>query len=143
MGSDRQLCTFTVEGLFLGVEVTHVQEVLRAQPLTRVPLAPPAVAGLMNLRGQIVTAIDLRQQLALPPRTDATPTMNVVVRADGGVASLLVDEIGDVLELREDSFETPPKTLHDGARELILGAFKLPGRLLLVLDAARAIETER
>jgi purine-binding chemotaxis protein CheW len=140
MASEGQYCTFFVNGLFLGVEVTRIQEVIRYQPLTAVPLTTSVVAGLMNLRGQIVTAIDLRQRLGLPPRAgDDLPT-NVVLRTDDGAVSLLVDEIGDVIEVDEDAFERPPETLDGEARELIRGAYKLKGRLLLVLDAERTID---
>jgi purine-binding chemotaxis protein CheW len=140
MASEGQYCTFFVNGLFLGVEVTRIQEVIRYQPLTAVPLTTSVVAGLMNLRGQIVTAIDLRQRLGLPPRTgDDLPT-NVVLRTDDGAVSLLVDEIGDVIEVDEDAFERPPETLDGEARDLIRGAYKLKGRLLLVLDAERTID---
>jgi purine-binding chemotaxis protein CheW len=140
MASEGQFCTFFVNGLFLGVEVTRIQEVIRYQPLTAVPLTPSVIAGLMNLRGQIVTAIDLRQRLGLPPRTGEDLPTNVVLRTDDGAVSLLVDEIGDVIEVDEDAFERPPETLDGEARELIRGAYKLKGRLLLVLDAERTID---
>jgi purine-binding chemotaxis protein CheW len=140
MASEGQFCTFFVNGLFLGVEVTRIQEVIRYQPLTAVPLTTSVVAGLMNLRGQIVTAIDLRQRLGLPPRTGEDLPTNVVLRTDDGAVSLLVDEIGDVIEVDEDAFERPPETLDGEARELIRGAYKLKGRLLLVLDAERTID---
>ena len=140
MAHDGQFCTFFLNDLFLGIEVTCVQEVIRYQHLTRIPLAPGVIGGLMNLRGQIVTAIDLRRRLGLPPRgTGALPT-NVVVRGDDGAVSLLVDEIGDVIEVDDDAFEAPPETLARDARELIRGAYKLKGRLLLVLDTTRALE---
>jgi len=138
----EQFCTFYVRGLFLGLEVTCIQEVIRYQPLTVVPLTPPVIAGLMNLRGQIVTAIDLRHRLGLPPRDAAERPINVVVRTPDGAVSLLVDEIGDVIEVGEDSFERPPETLSDDARALVRGAYKLKGRLLLVLDAARTLDSE-
>ena len=137
-----QFCTFYVRGLFLGLEVTCIQEVIRYQPLTVVPLTPPVIAGLMNLRGQIVTAIDLRHRLGLPPRDTGERPLNVVVRTAEGPVSLLVDEIGDVIEVGDDAFERPPETLGDDARELIRGAYKLKDRLLLVLDAARTIDAE-
>lgn len=137
-----QFCTFFVRGMFLGLEVTCIQEVIRYQPLTVVPLTPPVIAGLMNLRGQIVTAIDLRRRLGLPPRDAGERPINVVVRTADGAVSLLVDEIGDVIEVDDDAFERPPETLGDDARELIRGAYKLKDRLLLVLDAARTIDSE-
>ncbi len=137
-----QFCTFYVRGMFLGLEVTCIQEVIRYQPLTVVPLTEPVIAGLMNLRGQIVTAIDLRHRLGLPPREAGERPLNVVVRTPDGAVSLLVDEIGDVIEVSDDVFEPPPETLGDDARALIRGAYKLKDRLLLVLDAARTIDAE-
>ena len=97
MINSKQFSTFLVNGLFFGVDVRHVQEVIRYQEMTRVPLAPAMVQGLINLRGQIVTAIDLRRRLELAPRPADQLPMNVVVRTDDGAVSLLVDEIGDVV----------------------------------------------
>jgi len=139
MSARRQLCTVRLGGLDLGVDVTGVQEVLREQRVTRVPLADAAVHGLINLRGQIVTALDLRPRLGLPPRTDGGPGMTIVLRHDDGPVAVLVDEIGDVLEVDADACEPPPETLQGPARELLPGAYKLPDRLLLLLDTARAI----
>jgi len=134
----QQYCTFYLDGLFFGVEVEKVQEVIRYQDMTRVPLASRVVSGLINLRGQIVTAIDLRRRLALPDRPADQLPMNVVARSDEGIVSLLVDEIGDVQEVAADLFEHTPDTLLGEARELIRGAYKLEDRLLLVLDTERA-----
>jgi purine-binding chemotaxis protein CheW len=108
--------------------------------MTRVPLASPVVRGLINLRGQIVTAIDLRCRLELKPLPEGRLPMNVVVRTDDGPISLLVDEIGDVLEVNASTFERPPETLKGEARELIRGAYKLKDRLLLTLDTERVVE---
>src|SRR5262245_41206255 len=140
-GIDGQFCTFTVRGMLFGLEVTCIQEVIRYQPLTTVPLTSKVIAGLINLRGQIVTAIDLRLRLGLPAREDDERPLNVVVRTSDGPVSLLVDEIGDVIQVDDDTFERPPETLDDAARELIRGAYKLKGRLLLVLDQARTIDS--
>ena len=109
MASLRQFCTFSVHNLLLAIDVLEVQEVIRYQEMTRVPTAPPVVRGLINLRGQIVTAIDLRRRLALPPSGDDQRPMNVVVRTGDGAISLLVDEIDDVLELDECDCERPRK----------------------------------
>jgi purine-binding chemotaxis protein CheW len=130
----NQYCTFHLDNLFFGVEVQKVQEVIRYQNMTRVPLASGVVQGLINLRGQIVTAIDLRRRLELAERSADRLPMNVIVRTDDGPMSLLVDEIGDVVEVDADSFERPPETLKGVARELLLGAYKLQDRLLLHLD---------
>lgn len=135
----RQLCTFYVDGLFLGIDVQQIQEVIRYQGMTRVPLAPAAISGLINLRGQIVTAIDLRRRLDLPLRGADDVSMNVVVRDGENAVSLLVDRIGDVVEVNEDLFEPPPSTVHAGVRGLIVGTYKLPERLLLVLDTGRTL----
>ncbi|KQX68064.1 chemotaxis protein CheW [Angustibacter sp. Root456] len=134
-----QLATFTLDGHVYGVDVDRVQEVLRSQPRTRVPLAPPAVAGLVNLRGQVLTAIDLRTRLGLSERGDGVEPMVVVIRVAGEPISLLVDSIGDVVDVDPQDFEPPPDTLVDTGRDLVLGVYKLPGRLLLALDPDRAV----
>jgi purine-binding chemotaxis protein CheW len=135
----KQFCTFSLEGLLFGIEVGKVQEVIRYQEMTPVPLAHPVVRGLINLRGQIVTALDLRRRLELPERASEQLPMNVVVRAGDEAVSLLVDRIGDVLEVEDDNFEAPPETLQGVAKELIRGAYKLQEELLLVLDTEKTV----
>jgi len=142
MAETRQVCTFFLNGLFFGVDVTLVQEVIRFQTMTEVPLAPRVVSGLINLRGQIVTAIDLRRRLDMPDRPAGRAPMNVVVRNADAIHSLLVDEVGDVVSVDESTWEAPPDTLDHRTRELITGTHKLQERLLLVLDVARAIRFE-
>jgi purine-binding chemotaxis protein CheW len=143
MNTKHQFCTFYVDNLFLGINVQQVQEVIRYQAMTRVPLAPTAIRGLINLRGQIVTAIDMRSWLGLLPRPAHELPMNVVVRDGENAVSLLVDRIGDVLEVDDEVFELPPSTVRASVRGLIMGAYKLPDRLLLILDTGRALaETE-
>jgi purine-binding chemotaxis protein CheW len=139
MAEARQYCTFYVDGQYFGLDVLHVQEIIRYQEMTRVPLAPPVVRGLINLRGQIVTAIDMRRRLDLHDRPADQLPINVVVRTDDGAVSLLVDEIGDVLEVPDRLFERPPETLTGAARDLIRGAYKLEDRLLLILDTERTV----
>ena len=138
MTEDRQFSTFVVDGYLFGVPVIHVQEVIRYQEMTSVPLSPRTVGGLINLRGQIVMAIDLRSRLEFGPRPDGELPMNVVIKTDDGAVSLLVDHIGDVVEIDEDRFETPPDTLQGVARDLIDGVYKLDDGLLLSLDVERA-----
>ena len=134
----RQLATFVVDGAHYGVDVMHVQEALRWQARTPVPLAPPGIAGLVNLRGQVVLTIDLRVRLGLAPlAADAEPMM-VVVQVGGEPISLLVDEIGDVVDVDDAQFERPPDTLPASLREVVLGAYKLDGALLLALDVDAA-----
>jgi purine-binding chemotaxis protein CheW len=139
--SSRQYATFEVDDQLFGVPVAIVQEVLSFSEYTPVPLAPKAVGGLFNLRGQVIAAVDLRVQLGLPPRDLDGPAMNVIVRTEDESVSLLVDRIGEVVDLSEDAFEPPPDTLHGPMRELINGAFKLDGRLMLALDTTRAADT--
>jgi purine-binding chemotaxis protein CheW len=136
----RQYCTFALGEYSFGVPVESVQEVFQYKRMTPVPLAPDVVRGLINLRGQIVTAIDLRRRLQMPEGDSSTQSMNVVIRTDDGGVSLLVDEIADVVDVDYGCFETPPETLTGVARELIQGAFKLEGRLLLLLDTERVAE---
>jgi purine-binding chemotaxis protein CheW len=142
MANELQYCTFTIDKMYFGVDVQQVQEVIRFLEMTRVPLARPDIRGLINLRGQIVTAINLRERLGMPVNADAPPPMNVVVRLSGGVASLLVDEIGDVVNVEGADFERPPETLVGSLRELITGVYKLKDRLLLILDIERAVSIE-
>lgn len=140
MSDERQYCTFYAGDMYFGVWVREVQEVLLYQDMVRVPLASPVVRGLINLRGQIVTAIDLRRRLGLPDRDDGVDPMNVVVRTDDGAVSLLVDQIGDVVEVDERTFEAAPETVRSRARDLIEGVYKLDDELLLILDAHKAID---
>jgi purine-binding chemotaxis protein CheW len=135
-----QFSTFFVADMFFGVNVLNVQEVLRFQQMTAVPRAPDVVEGLINLRGQIVMAIDMRRRLRLPQRAGDGVPMNMVVRTPDGAVSLLVDEIGDVLDMDPATYERPPENLDSVAKELIRGVYKLPGRLLLVLDEERAVD---
>jgi purine-binding chemotaxis protein CheW len=134
----KQFATFWLgEGLF-GIEVERVREVLRQQDLTRVPLAPDTVAGLINLRGQVVTTIDLRRRLQLTGVDEGQP-MLIVVLVDGESIALLVDRIGGVVDVLDEQFEPPPDTLAGTGRELVRGAYKLDGRLLLGLDVDAAV----
>jgi purine-binding chemotaxis protein CheW len=138
MAHTSQFCTFYLDKLLFGVELKGVQEVIRTLEMTKVPLAPEVVSGLINLRGQIVTAVDLRRRLELEPAPPEMQTMNVVVRSEDGAVSLLVDEIGDVVEVEETSFEPPPETLRGSVRALIIGVHKLNDRLMHVLDVEKA-----
>lgn len=133
-------CTFHVGGLYFGVDVRSVQEVIRWQAMTPVPLAPSVVEGLINLRGQIVTAIDLRRRLEIPERSPEKLPMHVVVRTEDDVVSLLVDSIDEVVEVDAAAFERAPDTLRGVPRELIQGVFKLEDRLLLVLDTEKTVD---
>lgn len=134
MSTSRQFCTFYVAQQFYGIDVLQVQEIVRNQEVTRVPLADPIVRGLMNLRGQIVTAIDMRRRLNLNACDDKHDPVNVVLNTEDGTVALLVDEIGDVVEVDERQFEAPPRTLRGPARDLVEGAYKLSDQLLVILN---------
>ena len=136
----RRLCTFFLDELHFGIDVDAVQEVLRYQAMTPVPLAPPVVAGLINLRGQIVTALDLRRRLELPERPRELLPTNVVLRSSTVGASLLVDAIGEVVDVDDSAFEPPPETVQGTARELIVGAYKQPEQLLFLLDLRKTLD---
>ena len=140
MTQPSQFCTFFLDRLLFGIQLKDVQEVIREIQATVVPLAPEVVTGLMNLRGQVVTAIDLRRKLELGPRPHQASPMSVVVCFDEGAVSLLVDEIGDVVEVEGSTFELPPETLRSDLRGMILGVHKLPERLLHVLDTAKVCQ---
>ncbi len=135
-----QFSTFFVGDLFFGVDVLRVQEVLRFQQMTSVPQAPEVIEGLINLRGQIVTAVDMRRRLRLSPRSAEQAPMNMVIRTEDGPVSLLVDEIGDVLDVDNTQYERPPESLDSAARELIRGVYKLKDRLMLVLDVEQTVD---
>lgn len=143
MPANRQYCTFFLSKQCYGLDVLAVQEVVRSQPLTRAPLAHPVVRGLMNLRGQIVTAIDLRRRLDLPPRDNERESVSVVLQTEDGSVALLVDEVGEVLDVAEELFERPPETLVGSSRHLIQGAYKLPDRLLVILDPERIVSLHK
>jgi purine-binding chemotaxis protein CheW len=138
----HQYATFMVDRHYLGVDVLDVQEVLRGQSLTRVPLASNVVEGLINLRGQIVPALDMRRMLHLEPRATDDLPVSVVVRSSHGAISLQVDEIDDVIEVDPGTFESTPSNVDAGMRTLFSGVHKLNGRLLLVLDTQRAVAAE-
>ena len=138
MPGRRLLSAFLLDGRLFGVEVEKVQEVIRDQHLTRVPLAPPLIRGLMNLRGQIVLAIDLRVRLGMPPPPPDRSHMNIILRTDGGLVSFVVDEVADVIEVSESEFELPRRTLRGAGAGVILGAYKLPDGLLVALDVEKA-----
>lgn len=137
-----QYCTFRLGDLYLGIDVIDVQEVLYHADVTWVPHAEPAVRGLINLRGQIATTIDLRTRLGLESVADDVRQTHVVVGHAGEAVSLLIDEVDDVLTVASDQFAPPPATLAGPARELIMGAYKLEHELLMVLDVRQALQVK-
>jgi purine-binding chemotaxis protein CheW len=135
-----QLLLFVVDGLSLGIPVERVEEVLRRHPVTRVPLAPLSVAGLLNLRGSIVSAIDLRDRLHRPPVDRDQQRMHVVVRAGGTLYSLLVDRIEDVHVILPNTRAAVPERLRPEVQVLSRGVVSFPDRVVLELDVDRLVE---
>jgi len=138
----NQLCTFRLGPLYLGINVTEVREVLLQADVTSVPHADDVIEGLINLRGQIATCIDLRRRLGLEARDPDMVPIHVVTMNDGEPVTLLVDAVGDVVDVDPDTYEIPPTTMDPETRELILGAYKLESELLLVLDLAKVTYVE-
>jgi purine-binding chemotaxis protein CheW len=138
----REFVSMTVAGQLFGIPVLTVQDVLGEQRITCVPLALPEVAGTLNLRGRIVTAIDMRRRLRLPPR-DKGAAMNVVVDRGGELYSLIVDSVGEVLSLPAEQFERNPSTLDPTWREVSVGVYRLENGLMVVLDVEKLLDIKR
>ena len=132
--------TMTVAGQLFGIPVLQVRDVLGPQRLTRVPLAPPEVAGSLNLRGRIVTSIDVRVRLGIPPRPTDQRGMSVVVDLQGELYSLMVDTVGEVLSLQEQTFETSPSTLDPRWRDISRGIYRLKDQLLVVIEIEQLLK---
>ena len=139
-GDRSDFVSVTIADQLFGIPVLQVQDVLGAQRITRVPLAPPEVAGSLNLRGRIVTAIDIRTRLRLPPRPESQHGMSVVCDYEGELYSLLVDAVGEVLSLENNAAERNPATLDPVWREVSAGIYRLDSKLLVVLDVARVLD---
>jgi purine-binding chemotaxis protein CheW len=137
----QQYCTLTVGELFLGIDVGQIREVLRDTSFTPVPMADPAIRGLINLRGQIVTAIDLRRRMGIADAEPGATTSTMVIGTAEEPLALVVDSVGDVVEVGEASFEPPPKTLKGEARRVIEGAHKLEKQLLLILNLTAVMDS--
>jgi len=138
----HEFVTMTISGQVFGIPVLQVQDVLGPQKITRVPLAPKEVAGSLNLRGRIVTAIDVRTRLELPPRDASVKNMSVVVELNGELYSLIVDQVGEVLSLPSNDYEKNPATLDDRWREVSDGIYRLAESLLVVLDVKKLLRLE-
>lgn len=139
----RDFVSVTVADQLFGIPVLQVQDVLGPQRITRIPLAPPEVAGSLNLRGRIVTAIDLRVRLGLPAQSGGAPKMSVVVDHGDELYSVLVDSVGEVLNLQTSAVERNPTTLDPVWRDVSAGIYRLNGKLLVILDVARVFDFSR
>ena len=140
-GKMKQFSTFFVAGRLYGLDVTSVQEITQPLPVTKVPLSPNFVSGLINLRGQIATAIELRELFSLTEESQSENLMNVVCRGDGVLLSLIVDKIGDVMEVDDKLFESTPETIHPTVSKFMSGVYKISGSLLSILDIGKIVET--
>jgi purine-binding chemotaxis protein CheW len=139
-GEQRDYVTMSIGDQMFGIPVLTVQDVLGPQNIARVPLAPPEVAGSLNLRGRIVTAIDVRPRLGLPTREGGKAAMSVVVEHDGELYSLLVDSVGEVLSLNSRDYQRNPPTLNPRLREFSDGIYRLNGSLLVVLNVGSLLD---
>ncbi len=138
--SSKDFLTITIADQTFGIPVLQVQDVLREQAVTRIPLAAPEVAGSLNLRGRIVTAIDVRRRLGLPDRNDDISSMSVVVEHKNELFSLIIDHVGDVLSLEDADFEKNPGTLEQAWRDISSGIYQLESNLLVVMDVSALLE---
>ncbi len=132
--------TFKLKDELLGIPVEQVQEVLPSRAITPIPLATEEISGFLNLRGQIVTSIDLRRRLNLEPRTPGTKSINIIIKDEEDLISLVVDEVGDVLDLVPSELTSPPATLDAVWREYCRGVFQLERGLLVILDAEKVLD---
>ncbi|HOO82066.1 MAG TPA: chemotaxis protein CheW [Alphaproteobacteria bacterium] len=138
----KEFLTIVIAGQRFGIPILQVQDVLGEQTVTKIPLAPPEVAGSLNLRGRIVTAIDMRCRLGIEPCSKTTSsTMGVVVEHENELYSLIIDEVGDVLRLRNESFESTPSTLDSLWREISSGVYRLDDELLVILDVPNFVSS--
>lgn len=133
--------TLYIAGQTFGVPILQVQDVLREQTVTRVPLAPPEIAGSLNLRGRIVTAMDVRKRLGMESPEARTKKMGVVVEHDHELFSLIIDDVGDVLTLDQSELESNPVTLDPMIKDISKGIFQLDKKLLVILDIPKLLET--
>lgn len=138
--STKQYSTFFVADRLYGIDVVQVQEITKTMPITHVPLAPKYVHGLINLRGQIATAVGLRELFELPKSADTSETLSVVCKDDGMLLSLLIDRVGDVLEVNDSDFEPTPETISPNVSRFMSGVYKIPGNLLSIIEVSKIIE---
>lgn len=142
VAATEDFVTFIIADQLFGIPVLKVQDVLSAHNITRIPLAPPEIAGSLNLRGRIVTAMDVRLRLGLPPR-EKRGAMSIVAEHEGELYSLMVDSVGEVLALKGSDWERNPPTLDPKFREYSLGIYRLDNKLLVVLDVNRLLDYDR
>jgi purine-binding chemotaxis protein CheW len=143
----NQFTTFYLNDTYFGIDIQTVREIIRHRLTTPIPLAPPDICGLIDLRGQIIPVVDLQSRLGIPndsslPAIADEDRYNIILRDDNELVSLLVSDIGDVLELSDEDFEPPIATLQGAIRSFVRGAYKLDDRLLLILDPEKVLEAK-
>lgn len=138
-GTITEYVTVVIADQLFGLPIARVQDVFVPEQLTRVPLASPEIAGVLNLRGRVVTAIDMYCRLALPPRPEGRPPMSVGIESDGESYGLLIDSVGEVLKLADDMREPNPVNLDRRLASVSAGVHRLEGRLMVVLDVDRVL----
>ena len=139
-GETQDFVTFTIADQLFGIPVLLVQDVLSSYQITRIPLAPPEITGSLNLRGRVVTAVDVRIRLGLEPRAEGAECMSIVAETDGALYSLMVDSVGEVLPLSTADHERNPPTLDAKLRSFSGGIYRLDDGLLVVLDVNRLLD---
>lgn len=137
----QDFLTVFIAGQMFGIPILQVQDVLGKQNVTKVPLAPPEVAGTLNLRGRVVTAIDVRKRLGLTDIPDDSREMSVVVEHGSELYSLIIDRVGDVLTLQKDKLEKNPATLDPLWREVSSGIYRLENELLIIMDVPKVLDS--
>ncbi len=141
--TSEEFVTFTIAGQLFGIPVLQIQDVLSSYQITRIPLAPQEITGSLNLRGRVVTAIDLRLRLGLPARPADADSMSIVAENGGELYSLMVDSVGEVLALSQSAYERNLPTLDAKFRAFSDGIYRLENQLLVVLDVNRLLDYER
>lgn len=141
--SGQQFCTFFLRGIYFGINIQQIQEVIRYQEITHVPLAPSDIRGVINLRGEIVTVIDLQSRLEIIQQNNLSPietqSYQIIVHNDGELISFLVDGIEDILEIEEQKIEIPPATVKGKMRKFIQGIYQMENRFLLILNVEKIL----
>ncbi len=142
-GETEEFVTFTIAGQLFGIPVLQIQDVLSSYQITPIPLAPPEITGSLNLRGRVVTAIDVRLRLGLSARPKDAESMSIVAENEGELYSLMVDSVGEVLALSQSAYERNLPTLDAKFRTFSEGIYRLDKQLLVVLDVKRLLDYER
>ena len=132
--------TVQIDGQMFGIEAMTVQDILSPREIAKIPLAPIEVAGSINLRGRIVTAVDVRLRLGMPVAKDPEKSMNVVVDVDGELYSLLVDKVGDVLSMSQKTYESNPTNLNENWRDFAQGVHRLDENLMVICDVEKIVK---